>query len=451
MKVQNTTAAARLTSFFDAGTFVELGAYIARPDSTDAEGVICGYGAREGRLIFAFAQDSSLMKGALDGRHAKKIADVYEKAMAAGAPVIGFFDCAGAVVFDGAAALAGYGTLLSAVSAASGVIPQIAVICGTCAGTMAAVAAMFDFTVVIDGQSKLYVTSPSLVDEEIGTAVYAAANGTAALACASEAEALAAVGNLLSYLPDHAHGPKPETATDDLNRALALGDSASAADALAACVDAGRFTALYGAYAENVTAGLANMGGVSCVVMGVDGQLTLAAVRKMSALVCLANRFCLPLVSFVSCEGIAADAAAEAEMPKALAALAKALTAARTPRVCAIVGAAIGAGFLFGGAKTLGADMVFALPGAQIAALTASAGVAFLWNDRITPELDRAALEKEWREVKAAPEAAAANGEVDDIVAPAELRARVLAALMMLRGKHCGPRGCRPHFRSAGL
>ena len=112
MKNLNTAGGARLRAFFDAGTFVELGAYISRPGAeNEAEGVICGYGALDGRLVFAFAQDKSLMKGALDGRHADKIAMVYEKALAVGAPVVGMFDCAGAVVFDGAAALGGYGKL----------------------------------------------------------------------------------------------------------------------------------------------------------------------------------------------------------------------------------------------------------------------------------------------------------------------------------------------------
>lgn len=441
MKDQTTIGRTRLAAFFDAGTFVELGAYVTRPDSEDAEGVICGYGAREGRLVFAFAQDSSLMKGALDGRHAQKIALTYEKALAAGAPIVGFFDCAGAVVFDGAAALAGYGTLLSAASKASGIIPQIAVICGTCAGTMAAVAALFDFTVVIEGQSKLYVTSPSLVSEEIGSAAAAAANGTATLCVADESAALCAVGNLLSYLPDHARGARPETNTDDLNRALALGERSGAKEALEAAVDAGRFTALYADYSDTVTAGLANMGGLSCAVIALDGVLSVPAVKTVTRVLAVADRFGLPVVSFVNCEGLAADAAAEAEMPVALAALARRMARAHTPRVCAIVGAAIGAGFLFGGAKALGTDMVYALPGAEIAALSAPAGVAFLWNDRITPELDRKTLEAQWREEKAAPEAAAANGEVDDIIAPAELRARILAALMMLRGKHARRHG----------
>lgn len=434
MKDKNTIGRERLRAFFDAGTFVELGAYICRPNSEDAEGVICGYGARDGRLVFAFSQDASLLKGALDGRHADKIVAVYEKAMSVGAPMVGFFDCAGAVVFDGADALAGYGKLLSAVCAASGEIPQIAVICGTCAGSMAAVAAQFDVTVMCE-KARLYVSSPSRVGEEIGTAAYVAAGGNAALLAANEQEAMAQVYRLLSYLPDRAGEAAPETATDDLNRALALGDRAAAKEALLAAADADRFTELFAAYGTCVTAGLANMGGSACVAMAIDGALTLDGVRKMTKMLSFAEAFSLPCVTFVNCEGVAADADAEPEMACALAALSRLMCHASAPRVTAIVGDAIGAGFLFGGAKTLGSDVVFALPAAQIAALSAGAGVAFLWNDRITPEVTRESLEEEWRTEKAAPVLAAAQGEVDDIVAPAELRARILAALMMLRGK----------------
>ncbi len=433
MKDKNTLGAKRLASFFDAGTFVELGAYICRPGAEDAEGVTCGYGAVQGRLVFAFAQDSTLMKGALDGRHADKIVATYEKAMTAGAPVVGFFDCAGAAVFDGADALAGYGKLLHAATVASGKIPQIAVICGSCAGTMAAVAALFDLTVVVEDKGRLYVSSPSLVGDEVGTAAYALANGNAALRAADEQEANALVCALLSYLPDRAGAPTPTTETDDLNRALAIADKITAKDAVAHCVDMGRYLPLYEGFAENVTAGFAAMGGISSVVVGIDGELTLAAVQKLTHLVSLADAFGLALVSFVNCTGIAQ--AAEPRMAGALAELCRAMNVGKAPRVSAIVGSAIGAGFLFGGAKTLGTDVVFALPGAEIAALSAPAGVAFLWTDRISAEQSREVLEKEWLREMAAPEKAAAVGALDDIVAPAELRARVLAALMMLRDK----------------
>jgi acetyl-CoA carboxylase carboxyltransferase component len=208
MKENNTAGITRLQSFFDDGTFVELGAYIRRPGDEDRlEGVVCGYGSLGGRLVFAFAQDSSSMKGALDGRHAEKIVRTYEKALSVGAPIVGFFDCAGAVVFDGAAALAGYGTLLRTVSDASGKIPQIAVISGTCAGTMASVAALFDLTVTIKDVSRLYVASPTLVGEGVGTAAYAFEHGNAAILADTEDEAKMAVRKLLSYLPDNAgHG-----------------------------------------------------------------------------------------------------------------------------------------------------------------------------------------------------------------------------------------------------
>ena len=438
MKEQNSSGKERLTAFFDADTFVELGAYIRRPESEDAEGVICGYGACDGRLVFAFSQDGSRMKGALDGRHADKIAVTYEKALAVGAPVVGFFDCAGAVVFEGASALAGYGKLLSTAAKAAGRIPQIAVIDGVCAGTMAAVAALFDLTVIVRPTGRLYVSSPAVIGEEVGTADYAAAHGNAALVAENTREAAALVADLLSYLPDRAGGNRPETATDDLNRALTLGARVPAKEALLASVDAGRFTELYPAFGAGVTAGLANMGGLSVIAAAIDGALTLAALKKLTRLLTFADRFGLPFVTFVNCEGLAASAADEPETAAAVAALASARVKAAVPQVTAIVGFAVGAGFLLGGAKTLGADVVFALPESEISTLSAETGVAFLWNDRITPEGTRAMLEEKWRRA-AAPEAAAATGEVDDIVSPAELRARILAALMMLRGKRCPP------------
>ncbi|MBO5355528.1 MAG: hypothetical protein J6B09_05620 [Clostridia bacterium] len=437
MKENSTAGITRLTSFFDEGTFVELGAYIRRPGNEETlEGVVCGYGSIGGRLVFAFAQDSTSMKGALDGRHAEKIVRTYEKALAVGAPIVGFFDCAGAVVFDGAAALAGYGTLLRTVSGASGKIPQIAVISGTCAGTMASVAALFDLTVTVKEKSRLYVSSPTLVDEEIGTAEYAFANGNAAILADGEGEALTAVRRLLSYLPDNAEHGIPALATaDDPGRALAIGSRCTAREALDAAVDAGSFYEVLGGYGDAVIAGLASMGGVSAVALAMDGELTLASIVKMRRMIAFADAFGLPVVTLVNASGVAVSATDEGALAAELAALAKVQARAKAPRVTAIVGDAVGAGFIFGGSRALGADLVLALPDAEIAALNASAAVAFLWNDRITPELTREALEKEWRKTCATAESAAATGEVDDIVAPAELRARLIAALFMLANK----------------
>ena len=184
-----------------------------------------------------------------------------------------------------------------------------------------------------------------------------------------------------------------------------------------------------------MTAALATLGGVSTLALAIDGELDLDSVIKMRRMLDLADALGMPALTLVNCEGVAADAAAEPRMARELAQLARVLAEGTAPRVTAVVGAAIGAGFIFGGSRALGADLVLALPAAEIAALSAKAAVAFLWNDRITPELSREALEQEWRETRATAESAAATGEVDDIVAPAELRARLIAALLMLADK----------------
>ena len=257
----------------------------------------------------------------------------------------------------------------------------------------------------------------------------------AAYLAQNESEALATVSKLLSYLPDRAGGALPTCVGDDLNRALSIAEGVSAKDALAASVDAGSFTPLYAEYSDTVTAGIAFMGGIPTAVLALDGALALSGVKTVARVLAFANAFRLPAVTFVNCEGVAQKENEQAELAAALAALAKELATATHARVTAIVGKAIGAGFLFGGAKALGADMVYALPNTEISVLGAKTGVAFLWNDRITADTTREALEAEWRE-NAKPELATAEGELDDIVAPAELRARILAALMMLRDKN---------------
>jgi len=425
MKKTVSTARERLASFFDAATMVELGAYIRRPgNENENEGVVCGYGAVNGRLVFAFAQDESAMKGAVDGRHAEKIAMLYEKALAVGAPVVGMFDSAGAVVFDGAAALTGYGVLLDTVAGAAGVIPQIALVHGKCVGTMAAIASLFDFSVVTEGAT-LYVAS-----EEGNLAK------SAALVAADEAEAFLKVKTLLSYLPDDNCSTVDAASTgDDPNRAVALGAKTTAEAALAAIVDAGLFLEVFGASAPEVKVGFASLGDEPAVIAAIDGKLSAKGAEKLTQMIRFADAYSMSLVTLVNSEGVDATGC-DVRLAKALAKLACAQSESENARVTVIVGAAVGAGFIFGGSKALGADVVLALPEAEIAALPASTAVAFLENDRITATTDRATVEKEWREKNATALAAASVGAVDDIIDPAELRARVIAALYMLEGKN---------------
>ena len=182
MEKQETKGRAVITSLFDAGTFVETGAYVRRPGET-YDAVLCGYGAVEGKLCFAFVQDSDRKKGAFDELGAKKIASLYEQAVRTGAPVIGVFDSAGAVVVDGVSVLSAYGKLMSCVSGASGIIPQIALVTGVCGGMAAVTAGLFDLTVTVKDTAELFVNPPVLAGKDTGSAAIWTCMGYTVLLC----------------------------------------------------------------------------------------------------------------------------------------------------------------------------------------------------------------------------------------------------------------------------
>ena len=445
------SARERLTALLDPGTFVELGAYRCRQaEGEDFEGVICGYGAIEGLLVFCFSQDFGRMKGAFDDAQAAKIEQVYTMALKNGAPVIGIFDSAGALVYDGVSALAGYGRVMRCVSRASGVVPQIAVVPGICAGSAAAIAAMFDLTITVKGKTQLYVNSPFLVGEKTGTAEFTAENGLSAIAAESEQEAYRAARQLICYLPqNNLEGTVDTYLTDDLNRQLAVDDLLAnpAYDMTAlvtAIADSGDVFELYASFAPEMMTALASISGR---VVGVvanrpavrEGIITVAAARKAAKFINFCDSFNIPLVTLVDSVGL--DVSAEAEgSPYAceLGRLASAYISAECPKISVVVGAAYGAAYTLMGAKALGADMAYALERSAISVLPPDAAVAFLWNDRVegdTPAEKRAELEAEWRAACATPADAAARGEIDDIISTAELRQRICAALEMLAAK----------------
>ena len=431
------TSKAKLESIFDAGTFVELGAYTKRQDSAaDFEGVLCGYGAVSGKLAFAFVQDSGRTKGAFGERHAKKIANMYALAVKNGAPVIGVFDSAGAVVYDGAAALAAYGKFMKCVSDASGIIPQIAVVDGVCAGSSAVVASMFDFTVTIKDKSKLYVNSPFVLGDKVGTSDFAAASGISAYNAKDEADAFAFVKKLVDVLPaNNADGAFAENG-DDMNRAVAFdADSYTANELVAALADNAAFTTLYSDYCKNTVLGIAAFGGVTAGVVASKGVLDIASARAITKLQSFCDSFSMPLVTLVDSEGLDVSLEAEgASYASELARLAYAYTASDNAKVTVVVGKAYGAAFTLLGSKAVGADMALALPTACISVLSPEASVAFVWNSKVG-EQSREDLEKEWKEKCASAAEACDAGEIDDVVAPEELRARICAALSMLASK----------------
>ncbi len=432
------SAMQKINAVFDVGTFVELGAYTKRSGSGETlEGVICGYGSVDGRLAFCFVQDSGREKGAFGEGHAKKIIDTYALAVKSGAPIIGIFDSAGAVVYDGASALAAYGRVIKSVSEASGVIPQIAIIDGICGGMNAVTASMFDVTVTITDKSKLYVNPPFIVGEDKGSAAYASGTGLSAYTAPGADEAYAFARELVAMLPSNNADSCMSESADSLNRLVSL-DGKSGAELVAELADGGRLVRLYEDYTDNAVLGFASFGGVCSGVIFAQGKLDIKVARIAAKLQSFCDSFGIPTLTLVDSEGLEVSAEAEdAAYASELARLAYSYTASENAKLTVVLGKAYGASFTLLGSKSVGADMVYALPDAAISVLSPEASVAFVWNDRVG-ECSRQELEAEWREKCASAAEACSRGEVDDVIEPAELRKRICAAFMMLASKASG-------------
>jgi len=429
-------ATALLDRLFDEKTFIETGAYTKRnryagstaTRAEELEGVITGYGAVHGALVYAFVQDLSRMGGAVDDNHAKKITALYELALANGAPVVGILNSRGADVFEGASTLSAYGKIIRAVTAASGAIPQIALVSGTCTGTLASIAALFDLTVTTK-DAQLYVQAP------LFTGV--SDNETVAFS-GDESEALSFVRSLLSYLPSggaHAIAVKP--CTDSVHRLTTAALSGGMRALVSNIADNGQLMELYRDASSAVTA-LSYIGGVRCGVVGTDasvdeGRIDAAAARKIARFVSFCDAFSIPVLTLVDSMGAALDT--QPNFSAALARLAAAYASASVPTISVVVGHAIGCAYILLGSKAVGADLSYVLDTAEIGVLPAESAVAFAWESRITPTHSREALQDEWRQGPSSALAAASCGEVDDILALPELRARICSALLMLAQK----------------
>lgn len=379
------------------------------------------------------------MKGALDENHAKKICALYDLAIKNGAPVVGIFDCAGADIFEGAAALAAYGRIMKAVSTASGRIPQIALVNGNCIGSFAAIAAMFDF-VVKTKKANFYVNSPEFVgtaDSQAPLTSYAADD---------VAQAIVHIRTLMGYLPDRACGSiSVEGTADGLNRMLGNLDFGGDVNAvIGAIADNGIFLEIGNDYAGVLTTAFATVGGIKCGFVGTsyvvdEGRITAAAARKAARFIDVCDAFSIPVITLVDSMGLASCEESEnAPFAADLAKLAMAYAKSITPKITIILGHAIGASFAILGSKALGADIAYALDNAEIGALASEASVAFAWSNLINPDKSREELIDEWRKSLSSPVAAASLGEIDDIVSTNELRARICSALQMLAAKSTG-------------
>ena len=436
-------ARAQISMLFDQDTFVEVGAYtkrgfsdfLATEKTNEFEGVICGYGAIDGKLVFAFVEDASRMGGAIDDRHAKKITDLYSMAINNGAPVIGVFNSNGADIFEGTAGLAAYGRIMSAITRASGVIPQIAYVAGNCIGTCAAIASMFDI-VVKNETASLYVSSPALTGEKDAQDAIVSFTG-------NEEQCAGYIIGLISLLPSNSSVGVQcvEIYTDNLNRKLGnLDFGGDALSVISVIADNSMFFELGHDYALSATTALTTIGGVRCGVVATsyaknEGRIDISAARKIAKFVTLCDSFSLPVVTIADSLGLAINKKNEQLFAPELAKLAMAYASSTCPKITVINGHAIGAAFVLLGSKSLGADLVYATENSEIGALSAASGVAFAWDKYITEEKTREELVSEWRNSVSSPANAASSGEIDDIISINEMRARICSALLMLSAK----------------
>ena len=467
------TARERLDLLLDAGSFVELDAFVTHR-STEfgldeqrflGDGVVTGHGTIDGRLVFIFSQDFTVFGGSLSEAYAEKICKVMDLAMKVGAPLIGLNDSGGARIQEGVASLGGYAEIFLRNVLASGVVPQISVIMGPCAGGAVYSPAMTDFTVMVERTSYMFVTGPNVVKavthEEVdseslgGALIHTTRSGVAHLAAHDEAEALDAVRRILGHLPQNNLAAPSIVATDDPadRRDPELDDVVpddpgkpyDMHDVLARIVDDGAFLEIQPGWAQNIIIGFARLGGRSVGIVAqqpaiLAGALDIEASTKAARFVRTCDCFNVPIVTLVDVPGFLPGVAQEhGGIIKAGAKLLYAYCEATVPKVTVITRKAYGGAYDVMSSKHIRGDMNFAWPTAEIAVMGAEGAVNIIFKDAISgaddPMGERARLVAEYEEQFANPYIAASRGYVDDVIRPSETRPRLIRALEMLADK----------------
>ncbi len=440
---KESAAYSRINSLFDAGTFVELGRFVKCGCSelsngeSDFEGVITGYGAIEGKLVFCYSQDFSRTKGAVSSAHAKKIASLYDAAIKNGAPVIAIIDTAGAAIAEGVGALSGYGQIMAASAKASGVIPQIAIISGICSGAMATIASMADITIGTEG-GKFFISPAFNIGEKSGSIGSACKNGSISVKAKDDGEAVAVAKKLISLLPsNNAEGTAYSETSDIPTREITSSDAKEISSEM---LDGGSEIELMAEYGAPVKTSVGSINGITVGVVSAYGKLTPSSARKAAKFISMCDNFSVPVVTLVDCEGFEFSGENEkAPFASELSKLAMVYASSTNAKVTVVTGSAIGSAYTILGSKSIGADLVFATSTAKIAAMTTDAALEFVYGNEMYGKdmtlAKKQEFETEWNEKIASPVAAARNGDVDDVIENGQVRALVASALEMLSGK----------------
>lgn len=466
------TARERINLLLDEGTFVELNPFIEHRSQdfgladkeAPGEGVVTGYGQVNGRDVYLFAQDFTVFGGALGEMHAKKIANVMDLAAKNGAPFIGLNDSGGARIQEGVVSLDGYGHIFYRNSIYSGVIPQISVIMGPCAGGAVYSPAITDFVFMVEKSSQMFITGPKVIEtvtgekissEDLGGArVHSTKSGNAHFSAQSEEEVLKDVRRLLGYLPQNSQEKPPRLEADtvdderpDLMEVVPF-DAVRPYDVrkvIDQVVDADSFMEVHQDFAKNIVVGLARIKGE---VVGLvcnqpkfmAGGLDIDSSDKASRFIRFCDSFNIPIITFEDVTGFFPGIKQEhGGIIRHGAKILYAYSEATVPKMTVILRKAFGGAYVALNSKSIGADLVFSWPNAEIAVMgpEGAANVIFAReiNESDNPEQTRANKIEEYREKFANPYVAAAHGMVDDVIDPRETRIKLIQGLHMLRNK----------------
>jgi propionyl-CoA carboxylase beta chain len=467
------TARERLDLLLDKGSFREVDAFVVHR-TTDfdldqrkylGDSVVTGWGTIENRLVYVFSQDFTVFGGSLGEVHAEKIVKIMDMAMKNGAPVIGLNDSGGARIQEGVVSLGGYADIFLRNTLASGVIPQISVIMGPCAGGAVYSPALTDFIFMVRGSSFMFITGPEVVKtvtheevtfEELGGAdVHAEESGVCHVAADNEANTLFLVRKLLSYLPQNNMEDPPFLPSNDnpLRREAALdtmipedpGKPYNIKEIISLIVDKGEFYEIQEKFAPNIVVGFARLGGHSIGIVAnqpavLAGVLDIEASEKAARFVRFCDSFNVPLLTFVDVPGFLPGLDQEhGGIIRSGAKLLYAYCETTVPKMTVITRKAYGGAYDVMSSKHIRGDVNFAWPSAEIAVMGPEGAVNIIFRKELAqaenPEERRQELVEEYREKFANPYVAASRGYIDDVIEPRDTRPRLINALEMLSNK----------------
>jgi propionyl-CoA carboxylase beta chain len=463
------TARERVELLLDAGSFEEFDMFVEHrctdfgmdETRTPGDGVVTGWGTVNGRLIYVFAKDFTVFGGSLSESHARKITKLQDMALRNGAPIIGLFDAGGARIQEGVDALGGYGEVFQRNVLASGVIPQISVIMGPCAGGDVYSPAMTDFIFMVKGTSYMFVTGPDVVKtvtnetvtaEELGGAsVHTTRSSIADKAFENDVEALLQIRRLIDFLPlnNRANGPEvpgfesAETIDDSLDTLIPANPNQpyDMKELITKTVDGGDFFEIQEAHAKNIITGFARIKGRTIGVvanqpMVLAGVLDSDAGRKVARFVRFCDCFNIPIVTLVDVPGFLPGTAQEyGGLIKHGAKLLFAYAEATVPKITIITRKAYGGAYVVMASKHLRGDINYAWPTAEIAVMGAKGAAEIIYRAELSDKDKIATREADYKARFANPFVAAERGFLDDVIMPHSTRRRIARALDMLKNK----------------